>query len=104
MTLLLIDGDIIAYKAAASAETPINWGDGLWSLHAFEPDVEARLEDQIHKLMEAPAQDCIITLSDKANFRKEVAPYYKANRKDVRKPMLLGWAREYLTSKYNTIM
>ena len=104
MTLLLIDGDIIAYKAAASAETPINWGDGLWSLHAFEPDVEARLEDQIHKLMEAPAQDCIITLSDKANFRKEVAPYYKANRKDTRKPMLLGWAREYLTSKYNTIM
>lgn len=104
MTLLLIDGDIIAYKAAASAETPINWGDGLWSLHAFEPDVEARLEDQIHKLMEAPAQDCIITLSDKANFRKKVAPYYKANRKDVRKPMLLGWAREYLTSKYNTIM
>jgi DNA polymerase-1 len=104
MTLLLIDGDIIAYKAAASAETPINWGDGLWSLHAFEPDVEARLEDQIHKLMDAPAQDCIITLSDKANFRKNVAPYYKANRKDTRKPMLLGWAREYLTSKYNTIM
>ena len=105
MTLLLIDGDIIAYKAAASAETPINWGEGLWTLHSFEQDVEARLVDQITKLVdEAPVQDCIIALSDKENFRKEIAPYYKANRKDVRKPMLLQWAREFLISKYNTII
>jgi len=104
MTLLLIDGDIIAYKAAASAEVATNWGDGQWTLHSFEPDVEVRIEDQITKLMEAPVQDCVIAFTDKHNFRKEVAPYYKANRKDVRKPMLLGWAREYLTSKYNTIM
>ena len=47
MTLLLIDGDIIAYKAAASAETPVNWGDGLWTLHSFEQDVAVRLDEQI---------------------------------------------------------
>jgi DNA polymerase-1 len=39
MTLLLIDGDIVAYKATVSAETPINWGDGLWTLHCYEQDV-----------------------------------------------------------------
>lgn len=104
MTLLLIDGDIIVYKACASAETPTNWGDGLWTLHCFEHDVAARLEEQIDKLMKAPVQDCVIAFSDKDNYRKELAPYYKANRKDTRKPMLLGWAKEYLTSKYNTIM
>ena len=104
MTLLLIDGDIIAYKACASAETPTNWGDGLWTLHCYEHDVATILEEQIANLMKAPVQDCIITLSDKDNYRKEFAPYYKANRKETRKPMLLGWAREYLTSKYNTVM
>tara|TARA_B100002019_G_scaffold139326_2_gene120008 strand:+ start:8748 stop:9479 length:732 start_codon:yes stop_codon:yes gene_type:complete len=105
MTLLLIDGDIIAYKAAASAETPIDWGDGLWTLHSFEPDVAIRITDQITKLVdEAPVQDCIVALSDKDNFRKELVPYYKANRKNIRKPMLLQWARQYMMDNYNTII
>ncbi len=104
MTLLLIDGDIIAYKAAASAEVATNWGNGQWTLHSFEPDVEVRIEDQIHKLLEAPVQDCVIAFTDKKNFRKDVAPYYKANRKDTRKPMLLDYAKEYMSLQYNTIM
>jgi len=104
MTLLLIDGDIIAYKAAASAEVATNWGDGQWTLHSFEPDVEVRIEDQITKLMEAPVQDCVIAFTDKHNFRKDVASYYKANRKETRKPMLLGYAKEYMSKQYNTIM
>jgi DNA polymerase-1 len=104
MTLLLIDGDIIAYKAAASAEVATNWGNGQWTLHSFEPDVEVRIEDQIHKLLEAPVQDCVIAFTDKKNFRKDVAPYYKANRKDTRKPMLLDYAKKYMSLQYNTIM
>lgn len=104
MTLLLIDGDIIAYKAAASAEVATNWGNGQWTLHSFEPDVEVRIEDQIHKLLEAPVQDCVIAFTDKKNFRKDVAPYYKDNRKDTRKPMLLDYAKKYMSLQYNTIM
>jgi len=105
MTLLLIDGDIIAYKACASAETPVNWGDGLWTLHCYEQDVAVRIDDQLTKLVEeAPVQDCIVAFSDKENYRKELAPYYKANRSNNRKPMLLGWSREYVASKYNTII
>ena len=105
MTLLLIDGDIIAYKAAASAETPINWGDGLWTLHCFEQDVALRVEEQIEKLLaEAPVSDCVIALSDKDNYRKRVASYYKANRSNVRKPMLLNYAKEYMHQQYNTII
>lgn len=106
MTLLLIDADIVAFKATASAETPVNWGDGHWTLHCFEDDVALRIDEQITKLVdEAPVQDCILALSDtNENFRKKVAPYYKANRKDVRKPMLLPWARQYMMDKYNTII
>ena len=105
MTLLLIDADIIAFKACASAETPVNWGNGLWTLHCWEDEVAVRLDDQISKLVdEAPVQDCVLALSDKTNFRKDVASYYKANRSDIRKPMLLPWARQYLIDNYNTII
>ena len=95
MTLLLIDADILAFKAAASAETPLNWGDGLWTLHAWEDDVALSVNEQINKLKsEAPVQDVILALSDTDNFRKKLAPYYKANRENVRKPMLLKFAKE----------
>ena len=105
MTLLLIDADIVAFKAAASAETPVNWGDGLWTLHAWEQDVAIRIDDQISKLEdEAPVQDVVLALSDTNNFRKQLAPYYKAQRKDTRKPMLLKFARDYMIDKYNTII
>ena len=105
MTLLLIDADIIAFKACTSAETPVNWGNGLWTLHCWEDEVAVRLDDQISKLVdEAPVQDCVLALSDKTNFRKDVASYYKANRSDIRKPMLLPWARQYLIDNYNTII
>ena len=35
---LLLDGDLIAYRIAAALETPINWGNGLWTLHCYEDE------------------------------------------------------------------
>lgn len=102
MTKLLIDGDIVAYRAAASAEQPINWGDDLWTLHAYESDVRKSVDDAIAKLVEETGADAYETpLSCTNNFRKTVADYYKANRKDVRKPMLLGYAKDYIMQKHN---
>lgn len=101
MIRLLIDGDIVAYKAATSAETPVNWGDGLWTLHCWEDEVRARVDEQINKLMEAPVDNHLIAFTDKTNYRKDVASYYKLNRKEVRKPMLLNWAKEYMNQEYN---
>lgn len=101
MTTLLVDGDIIAYKAATTAERPVNWGDGLWTLHAYEQDVAASCDQQILKLLEESGCSEIITcVSGKKNYRTEVAPYYKMNRKEVRKPMLLGYARGYLMDQW----
>lgn len=101
MTQLLIDGDIIAYKAATTAEAPINWGDGLWTLHAWEHDVQKYVDDFIYALNDyAKCNKAIVLLSDKGNFRKDIAPFYKANRKDTRKPMLLQYAREYMRDEF----
>ncbi len=101
MTQLLIDGDIIAYKSATTAEAPIHWGDGLWTLHAWEHDVQQYVDDFIYALNDyAKCNKAIVLLSDKGNFRKDIAPFYKANRKDTRKPMLLQYAREYMRDEF----
>jgi DNA polymerase-1 len=99
---LLVDGDIVAYKAAVIAETPIDWGNGVWTLHAHEKDVIASMEDFMAKIIEESGCDEVITcLSGDKLYRKDVAPYYKANRKGTRKPMLLNFAKKYLSDNYN---
>jgi len=105
MTTLVIDGDIIAYQVAASAEVPINWGDGLWTLHAHEDEVMVKVDDAISNLIEKSKADKVeVALSDKHNFRKDVADYYKANRKNVRRPMLLQFAKDYMADEYNGVI
>jgi len=102
---LLLDGDIIAYQCATVCEKPINWGDGLWTLHSFEDDVCKAVDEYVGRLQEQAGLDLVLTaISDTKNFRKDVAPYYKENRKDIRKPMLLGFAKEYLMEKYTGIV
>jgi DNA polymerase-1 len=98
---LLLDGDIIAYQCAAGAERPIKWGDDLWTLHCYESEVELAIDEFVRKLKEQANVDNVETaISHAKNFRKEVASYYKENRKDIRKPMLLSYAKDYLYETY----
>ena len=102
---LLVDGDIVAYKAATIAETPIDWGEGVWTLHAHEKDVIGSMEEFMSKIIAESGCDKVITcLSGDNLYRKDVAPYYKANRKGTRKPMLLKFAKKYLADKYNGLI
>ena len=102
MTTLLVDGDIVAYKADTIAETPIDWGNGLWTLHAHEKDVIGSIEEFMCNIIEESKCDEVITcLSGDNLYRKDVAPYYKENRKGKRKPMLLNFAKKYLSDNYN---
>lgn len=102
---LLLDGDIIAYTAATKAETPVNWGEGLWTLHAYEQDVKADIDEAVSKLLaQVDCTDVVTALSDKDNFRKTVCSTYKANRKNIRKPMLLQYAKDYMYEAYNGVI
>ena len=57
----------------------------------------------IDKLKQEAGTDKVLCcLSDKLNFRKDLAPSYKANRADTRKPMLLQYARDYITEHWDT--
>lgn len=102
---LLVDGDIVAYRTAAAAEQAINWGDGHWTLHAFEEDVTSAIDGFMEKLKEqSGATEVVTALSGTSNFRKEVADTYKLNRVDKRKPMALPTAREYLMNEYGGVI
>ncbi|MCA2979550.1 MAG: hypothetical protein INH37_14840 [Myxococcaceae bacterium] len=97
MKTILIDGDIVAYQAAAACEQATDWGDGLWTLHADEALAKSTLDGKIDKLMDQLGADkAIIALTDGVNWRKKVLPTYKANRADTRKPMVLPVLRQYL--------
>jgi len=101
MLTALIDADILAYQAAISAEAPVNWGDGLWTLHAFEQDAEAHFDSILENIEDATKCDnTILAFSDKENWRKAILPTYKANRANVRKPMLLPYLREYAAERH----
>lgn len=100
-TIALMDGDIFAFEIAAGAEEPIHWGDGLWTLHAFEEPAIARLESRIEELGDSIGADrIIVALSDDDNWRTKVLPTYKENRVGQRKPMLLKILKEHLAKTY----
>lgn len=102
---LIIDGDVIAYKAAASVERSHNWGDGIWTLHSREEEGIASLEAQIATLVDhLDGGDTVFALSDGRSFRYDILPTYKGNRKDVRKPLILGFLKEHLLENYRTYL
>ena len=77
--VLVIDGDILAYQIATNNEQPINWGDGLWTLHADEGSCIQQLDAVIDDLgANLSADDYVVALTDKNNFRKDVLPTYKS--------------------------
>jgi len=102
---ILIDGDIVAYQHATQVETPVNWGDDLWTLHADAKEAKAHLVNWIEWLKDKTEGTSVeIFLSDSNNFRKtQVDSSYKSNRADKRKPVILGellqWMRDELGAK-----
>lgn len=94
---LLIDGDILLYKIAVSNEIETHWGDGLWTLHSDEEICRLQVDDTISSLLtNLEADDYVVCLTDAINFRKDIMPSYKGNRKDKRKPLVFNALRDYV--------
>lgn len=96
---LLVDGDIVAYRAAWSV------GDGY----------QWEMEDKVDELMEGIIRDTLLFssgsdyktyLTGKGNFRYDVAKTaaYKGNRVASVKPPLLSNARQHLQKLWNGII
>lgn len=102
-TVLLVDGDIIVYSQAAAAEEAVDWGDGLWSTYADEDVAKYNLDQMISELQQdAKADRVVVTLSDNVNnWRKDIFPAYKSNRKDVKAPMVRKVLHQYVMDEYD---
>lgn len=87
--IALIDADLVAFRCSASAE---------------EEDVEIsilradKLMRDIIEAVKAPSYRAFLTGSD--NFRKQICPEYKANRKDKPPPKWLQHTREFLVTEW----
>ncbi len=105
-TTLLIDGDVLAYKIGRAVETPINWGDDDWTLHADAREACQRMDSEISSLRSTLRADEVrVALSCKTDegFRKQLCPTYKANRKNSRKPVCHQALRSHLVDSYGAI-
>lgn len=102
----LLDGDILIYQAAASAEQPVQWSEDLWTLHSNLSDATEHFESAVAGIVSELAQlyesdvRVIVALSDKRNFRKELNPLYKANRASKRQPLCRQPLYEYAIKNY----
>jgi len=107
MTILAIDADIVAYRSAFNAEKAVKWDEDLWTLWSSEEEATHIAIDTITKIVEGfrdtqrdPTVIPVLCWSHKNNFRKEIYPEYKMNRKDQRKPLCLKRIRERLGYVY----
>lgn len=113
--VVLIDGDIFAYKAACVNQEDIDLGDGIVSAQTnpqqAASDVESLIDNIVVNLSDASpksAVDVHVCLTGPLqeisgrNFRKEVYADYKNNRDPKAKPVLLPFVKEHMRKVYST--
>lgn len=97
MTLLLIDADVLAYRAAAKHEVAEEVEPGYWTWGCDINKVKEQIEGDVKWLMEhLSADDYSLCVSDDHNFRKDIEPTYKGNRASTRRPVVLKPIRQWL--------
>lgn len=106
ITALLVDGDILAYKAACKSQESVAWDDDAPpQILTDEPNAERLLDEELENLAaELKPKTLIVCLSDSRNWRKELWPEYKAHREKIERPALLGFCKEYLKAHYQTLV
>lgn len=113
MLSIFIDADMLCFVSCSSVEREINWGDGLWTLHADAKEAETQIDDRVEgivttvldKLNYEGEYRIIMCISDpKVNFRKKILSTYKANRIGKRKPVCYSEVLEWIKRNYVTKM
>ena len=111
---ILIDGDIIAYVCSSAVQKDIDWGDGLWTCHAFLNDavdyfkqllgeINSSLDLKWQGLDKLEWDNMIFCFSADTNYRKKLNPEYKAQRASHRKPTCYKGLVEYIKENYKSV-
>jgi len=87
VTLALLDGDIIAYRAACGMQTVYDFGD---TGKVVEVNVEAAAEEAVKLAQEwadaVDAKEVVVGFTSSDKFRTRLLPSYKANRPGAKPP------------------
>lgn len=104
---VIIDGDIIVYRASDAAldvfETELEEDeDFIYRITSYahkETAIKA-IKSMIDKICEVTKSDRVcVALSDTENFRKQINPNYKGNRKKKLKPVLFQFLRNWFKNE-----
>lgn len=103
----LIDGDIVAFRCAASCQSVgISATTGEKEIVVLPVEIGyARVNEMMDAIIQetkASSYKVFLTDSD-GNFRKTVYPEYKANRKDVARPILLKQLNDFLIQAWSAL-
>ena len=95
---LLVDADFFFYRAASAAETEMDYSEDLTVVVGDFRQGKRIVEQELTKLRSRfDTQDLELFFTDSKNFRKEIDPSYKGNRRK-RKPAgylkLKNWGLE----------
>ncbi|CAB4124602.1 Exo 5'-3' exonuclease (including N-terminal domain of PolI) [uncultured Caudovirales phage] len=92
--ILLIDADILLYRAASSVEREIEFEEDYWVLYTDENEAIEEFDRSVEALFkQANFKSYLLCFSDAKNYRKDILPSYKGNRTS-RKPMAFKAIRE----------
>jgi DNA polymerase-1 len=87
MSLALLDGDIIAFRAAAAVSKQFDFGDGKTERPSDAPAaIQAALETVTAWQGLSRCKDLYVCFTGPHNFRKAVLPTYKAHRTQGKPP------------------
>jgi DNA polymerase-1 len=101
---LIIDGDMFLYRASFSTEVEIKWDEDTWTLHSSEKESQHSFDSCLMSVVNKLDKDAefILAFSDTANYRYDIFPNYKSNRKNTRKPLGLKALREWAIESYDS--
>lgn len=104
-TTMLIDADVLAYQSAFTAQSNIQWKEDLWTVHTDLAVAKTWIVDRLDTFKKRlKADDFILAISDKNNFRRKLFPAYKANRRSKFAPIGLNPIRDWMAEEYGTVI
>ena len=97
MSKLLLDGDIVAYRAAYSTNNDFEED----AIDKIDQIIEYLLEDT---MFEPNAELMEVFLTGSSNFRFELVDNYKANRVGTERPVHLQAIRDHMVDNYEAVV
>ncbi len=108
-TQFLFDGDVVAFVAAAGVQhTYADTAGYIWPFankaqgEVVVDNIIGGVSRRLAKKLGTEDFEVLVYLTDpEANFRHQIEPSYKSQRKDTVRPLLLSHLKTYLRTKYS---